>query len=275
MTDTGLSLGPGHSDLRHQFEAIVGNSAKAPQIAEDLFTVATVLHSQPSLCRALTDAGRPVTDREALLRRLVAERIDDTAVDVLVACVGDRWDRPAQLAAAVDECGVLSYLVAARSHSRLDRVGTEVFGFAQIVQDDRSLRAALLDRSAPVESRRQLIDTLLAGKVSPETIKLIEHAVLDGTERSLEADLERVIEFVARLRERRVAVIRVAAALTATHRDRLERALVTRVGGPVLMNVVVEPEIVGGVKIEVGDEVVDGTVTSRLATVRRQLAASR
>jgi F-type H+-transporting ATPase subunit delta len=64
----------------------------------------------------------------------------------------------------------------------------------------------------------------------------------------------------------------VAAPLSTENRERLEQALTAQTGGPVRLNVVVEPDLVGGIKVEIGDDVVDGTVRARLADVQRRLA---
>lgn len=266
--------GESHRELRVRFESIVGEAVdRAADVGDALFAFAGLLDSRPSVRRALTDTGRSAADRETLVRRLVGDQIDAAATDVLAAAVGERWAVAGDLTAAIEEFGVRSVLLAARAADRLDTVEEEIFRFGQVVRGNRDLRSALIDRAAPADARRQLVRTLLQDKAAPETVALVEHAVLERRARSLEAELARVSDFAARLRERRVAVVRVAAPLAIEHRDRLERALAVRAGGPVLLNVVVEPDLVGGIKVELGDEVVDGSMTSRLDAARRQLVA--
>lgn len=260
-------------ELRQRFEGIVDQAAdRASAVGDALFAFANLLDSRPSVRRALTDTGRTPDDREALVRRLVGDRIEPAATDVLAAAARERWANPGGLTTAVEEFGLQASLLAARSANRLDEVEEEIFRFGLVVRGNRDLRSALIDRAAPADARRQLVRSLLQDKAAPETVTLIEHAVLDRRARSLEAELARIADFAARLRERRVAVVHVAAPLAVEHRERLERALAVRAGGPVLLNVVVEPDLVGGIRVELGDEVVDGTVTSRLDAARRQLA---
>ncbi|WP_053203196.1 F0F1 ATP synthase subunit delta [Jiangella muralis] len=269
------NLGESHGELRLRFESIVdAATGRAPAVGEALFAFANLLDSRPSVRRALTDTGRAPDDRETLLRRLAGDRLEPAATDVLAAAVRERWANPGELTAVVEEFGLQAVLLAARSEGRLDAVEAEIFRFGLVVRDNRDLRSALIDRAAPADARRQLVRTLLQDKAAPETVALLEHAVLDRRARSLEAELARVAEFAARLRQRRVAVVHVAAPLAVEHRERLERALAVRAGGPVLLNVVVEPDVVGGIRVELGDEVVDGTVTSRLDAARRQLVVS-
>ncbi|PZF85775.1 F0F1 ATP synthase subunit delta [Jiangella anatolica] len=262
------------TELRSRFEGIVDNAAgRASAVGDALFAFANLLDSRPSVRRALTDTGRTPDDREALLRRLADGRLEPAAADVLAAAVRERWANPRDLTSAAEEFGIQAVLLAARSAGNLDTVEAEIFRFGLVVRANRDLRSALIDRAAPADARRQLVRTLLQDKAAPETVALVEHAVLDRRARSLEAELARVADFAARLRERRVAVVHVAAPLAAEHRDRLERALAVRAGGAVLLNIVVEPDVVGGIRVELGDEVVDGTVTSRLDAARRQLVA--
>lgn len=262
-------------ELRLRFESIVDQAAdRASAVGDALFAFANLLDSRPSVRRALTDTGRAPDDREALVRRLVGDRIDPAATDVLAATARERWASPRDLASSVEEFGLQAVLLAAKSAGRLDAVEEEIFRFGLVVRGNRDLRSALIDRAAPADARRQLVRTLLQDKAAPETTALIEHAVIDRRSRSLEAELARVADFAARLRERRVAVVHVAAPLAVEHRERLERALAARAGGPVLLNVVVEPDVVGGIRVELGDEVVDGTMTSRLDAARRQLVVS-
>ena len=268
--------GPGreaHAAFDQQLEnAVDGSADRATAIGAALFAVAGLMREQPALRRALTDIGRSPEDREALARTLLDGRTDPDAVDLVAAAARDRWGGGRAFASAIEEFGLVALLSAADQRGVLDDVEDELFRFGQVVRAEPVLRTALLDQAAPADSRRELIRTLLAGKVTAETLQVIEHVVFGRRDRTLEVALDHVGELAARRRRRRVAVVRVAAPLTQQHRERLEQALAAQTGGPVHLNVVVEPDLVGGIKVEIGDEVVDGTVRSRLADVERRLA---
>ncbi|HET6686534.1 MAG TPA: F0F1 ATP synthase subunit delta [Jiangellaceae bacterium] len=268
--------GPGreaYAAFDERLQTAVGGSADAAAaVGAALFTVADLLREQPAVRRALTDIGRSPDDRETLARTLLRGRTDPAAVDLVAAAARDRWDGGRTFASAIEEFGVVALLSAADQRDVLDHVEDELFRFGQVVRAEPALRNALLDQAAPVDSRRGLVRTLLSERVTAETLQVVEHVVLGRRGRTLEAALDHVGELAAARRRRRVAVIRVAAPLTTRHRERLEQVLAAQTGGPVHLNVVVEPDMVGGVKVEIGDEVVDGTVRSRLADVERQLA---
>jgi F-type H+-transporting ATPase subunit delta len=249
-----------------------GAAERATSIGAALFNVAGLLWAEPAIRRALIDPGRSPDDRAALVNRLVGDRIEPAAADLVAAAVRERWDRPRDLISAIDEFGIVAHLAAAEANGRLDSVEDELFRFGQVLHANPDLRAALLDLAAPEPARRDLVRRLLVDQASPETVSLLEHAVLTCRDRRLEPAVNRIIELAAERRQRRVAVVRVASALSPEHRDRLESALAAQAGGPVRLNVVVDPDLVGGVKVEIDDEVVDGTLQSRIAELERLLA---
>jgi F-type H+-transporting ATPase subunit delta len=268
--------GPGreaYAAFDERLESAVGGSADtAVAIGSALFAVAGLLREHPVLRRALTDPGRSPDDRETLARNLLGDRIEPAAADLVAAAARDRWGGGRAFAFAVEEFGLVALLSAADQRGVLDDVEDELFRFGQVVRAEPVLRSALLDQAAPARSRQELIRNLLSGKVAAETLQVVEHVVFGRRRGTLEADLDHVGELAAGRRRRRVAVVRVAAPLSPRHRQRLEQALAAQTGGPVHLNVVVDPDLVGGVKVEIGDEVVDGSVRSRLADAERRLA---
>ena len=64
-----------------------------------------------------------------------------------------------------------------------------------------------------------------------------------------------------------------AIPLTARQRERLVAALESAYGHEVHLNVLVDPHVEGGISVQIGDEFIDGSVASRLAALRRRLAA--
>jgi F-type H+-transporting ATPase subunit delta len=134
------------------------------------------------------------------------------------------------------------------------------------------LRDALTNRNLPGEAKAELVSTLLVGKSSPETLRLTRQAVLEPRGRRLDRILEHVLSLAAKRREQLTAVVTVATDLDEPQRERLAAALQRTYGKPVLLQVVVDPAVLGGIRVQVGDEVVDGTVLRRLDEARRRLA---
>jgi F-type H+-transporting ATPase subunit delta len=69
-----------------------------------------------------------------------------------------------------------------------------------------------------------------------------------------------------------VATVRSARALSVADQARLAEALGKQYDTTVHLHVVVDTDLVGGVRIEIGDDVIDGSVANRLDDARRRLA---
>lgn len=257
---------------RKTLTEVLSGDCDAEQLAEDLFAVAGMVGGSAVLRRALADPSREGKDRAALADRLLVGRIGDPAQEVTRTAVSQRWSKPVDLAIALDELGVEAMLAEAQGHDRLGQVEDELFRFDRIVTGDARLQKALTDRRAPASAKRGLVDSLLAGKAAPETTRLAGHAVVSPTRRFGEA-IESYLQIAARRLDQVTAVVTSATALSEEQIERIAQALSTQYERNVHANVVVDPAVLGGIRIEIGDEIIEGTVRSRLEGARRRLSS--
>ena len=152
-----------------------------------------------------------------------------------------------------------------------DALEDQLFAFERLVTDNPELRDALSDPARSAEDKRALLRTLLEGKVTPQALRLAEQS-LAGTYRTVLVAVEAYQRITASYRSRLVAEVRVARELSDADAQRLAGSLARQYGRPVHLNVVVDPEVLGGIRVEIGDDVIDGTVASRLEEARRKLA---
>lgn len=242
-------------------------------IGDALFAVASLLDGQPSLRGALTDPARSGDDKAALVQALFAGKVPDQVADLVSGMARSRWSKPRDLAEAVTRLGVEAVLVSAQRHDRLAEVQDELFRFARIVLAQPELRLALTDRALPVERKADLLTELLKEKTTVESARLIVHAVTEPRGRSLEANLESLAGSAAARRQRQVATVTAAVPLTEPQRDRLAAALSTELGFDVQINEVIDPEVVGGLRVSLGGELIDGTLSSRIGEAQRRIAS--
>jgi F-type H+-transporting ATPase subunit delta len=213
-------------------------AADAATVGAELFSVAAVLRSEPALRRIATDVS-------------VAAEAKAGLADVL-----EHLGAVATVTATGDDAG---------------RLADELFTFANAVQGSAELREALADRSRSLADRQGLVRRLLEGRALPATITLAEQSVT-GSHRTVDVALSSYQKVAADVQGKGVAVVRVARPLTDADAERLAAALTRQYGKQVHLNVVVDPEVVGGIKVEIGDEVIDGTVSTRLDDAGRRLA---
>ena len=241
------------------------------QVAADLFGVVDLLDATPQLRRALTDPNVDGQSRRGLATRLLAGKVEAVALDVVEAAVEQAWSSGRALASALERQGVRACLWHAEQAGRLDDVEETLFRFGRVVDADHELRTALGNSTAPLAARRELVTTLLAGRAPAETVTLAERAGA-ARNRTLEVVLQNSLTLAAARGGRVVATVRVAAPLTPDQEARLRDALTRQASRVVNLHVVVDPGVVGGIMVEMGDEVIDGTVAGRLADARRHLA---
>jgi F-type H+-transporting ATPase subunit delta len=241
-------------------------------LAGELFAVARLLDGQPSLRRALSDPSGKPDDRAALVDRLFRGKVSPVAVDLLETVARQRWSRPTDLVDAMITLGTEAALDAADGEGALDDVEDELFRFGRIVSGNRELSRILSDRSASTEGTGALLDRLLTGKVSPITELLLRNVLTSRRAGSAEVAVERLSEAASRRRGQSVARVTTAVALTPAQEQRLTDVLGRLYGRTIGLQVTVDPDVLGGLVVQVGDEVIDGSIAHRLEAARRRLA---
>lgn len=250
----------------------VAASADFGRLAEDLNAVADLLDREHGLRRSLSDPARPAAQKAEVARVLLTGRICDAALETTVAAVEAKWSRSHDLPDALERLGVVAACAEAESQGRLDDLEDELFRFSRILASSPELRRALTDPDAPAEGKRRLLEDLLGGKVTSATLRLITHLVLHPRGRSLEQGLEEFGTLAAQQRQRLVAVVRSAVPLSEAQKRRLVTWLRASYGRDVHLNVEVDPRVLGGFSIRIGDEIIDTTIAGRIEEVRRRLA---
>jgi F-type H+-transporting ATPase subunit delta len=240
-------------------------------LAEELFAVARLLDRQPSLRRALSDPSGKPDDRAGLARRLFAGKVSDATLELVEAMARQRWSRPLDLVEAAETLGVEAALDAADAEGRLDAVEDELFRFGRIVAGDPDLSRVLSDRTGSDKGKAELLERLLAGKVSPVTALLLRNVLTASHVGHAETAIERLSETASARRGRSVAFVTTAVPLTDAQEQRLTAILGRLYGRPMGLQVTVDPDVLGGLVIRVGDEVIDGSVVHRLETAGRRL----
>lgn len=254
--------------------ASTGAAATGPEaVGEDLFAVLRLLDREHALRRALSDPSKPADEKGALVAALFHGKVTPRAEEVITAAVRSQWASPADMTDAIEQIAVEAFAMAAEANGQLDELEDELFRFSRVVAGEPELRIALSVESVlPEEGQRELLNALLDGKVTPLALRLITEMSLNPRGRTLPASLEMCTRIVARRRERLIAVVHVATDLTPAQRRKLADSLAANYGHDVYINVVIDPAIMGGMTIQIGDELIDASVASRLAAVRRRLA---
>jgi F-type H+-transporting ATPase subunit delta len=254
---------------RERLDAGVANLSpeELTRLADDLFGVAGLLYREGQLRRAFADPGLPGDVKARLAQQLLGEQLSAPAFDVVQTLVQTRWSRPIDLVDSADVLGVQAVLAAAERAEELENVEDELFRFARILERQPELQVALGDISVPVEPRVRLRD-----KVHPATLRLAVEAVRSPRGRRIDRVLEEYVSFAAERRQRIVAEVWTAIELSEEQTQRLSEALANVFGRRVQVQATVDPNLIGGVTVRVGDEVIDGSIINRIESARRRIA---
>jgi F-type H+-transporting ATPase subunit delta len=246
--------------------------AAAASLSADLFAVASTLHGSLSLRRAITDPSRDASAKETLVKDLF-KSLSASAIDLTAKVSSLRWSSSGDLVQVLEQLAIEAQASAANIDGVLDRIEDELFTAEQSVSASPELRKALITVGAD-DAKVGIVKDLFAKNASPYTVTLLSQLVTTLRGRSIEVAFHDYKYALAARRNRVIALVRVAVALTDAQRDRLATALTAQVGQPVRINIEVDATVLGGVAIKFADELVDGTVVNRLASAGRSMARS-
>ena len=257
------------ADLTVQLDDAIKSAKGAAPLGDELFVVSQLFRAEPGLRRFATDVSQAPETKRGMIQQVFQDRLGDASLGLLTEAAGRRWTLSRDLPDALER---LSEIAVVRSAGKdATRVTDEVFQVAQIVNGDPALRDALSDPARSADDKAQLLESLLDGKVLPATLTLAKQA-LAGTYRTVTAALATYRHVAADVQGEAVATVRVARPLAARDQKRLAEALGEQYDTTVHLNVVVDPDVLGGVRVEMGDQVIDGTIARRLDDARRRLA---
>ncbi len=235
-----------------------------------LFAVADALAEQPPLRRALSDPGIEASARAELARRLLEGKVDAKVADVVSAAAAEAWPNEDEFVA-----GVLDQAVRAGLRNSCDPslIARQLYSVGQLVKNNPELTETLRNQRIPLAQRRELLGGLLGEQVAPLTKQLAHRAVSDavGRANSVPALIRHFLEVGARAFGRTLAQAASAKAMSEAQSDELRRQLERIYDTEIFLVTDVDPELLGGVRVEVGDEVIDGTVRARLDQVHHEL----
>jgi F-type H+-transporting ATPase subunit delta len=246
-------------------------SAAASELSTHLFFAADLLSKNTSIRRAFADPSREVAPKGVLVKELFGKSLGASALEILTDVAALRWSSAGDLVHVVEQLAIEAEASAANINNELDRVEDELFETSHIVIDNYELRKALVGTGTP-EAKSALISEVLAKKASPSTVKLAVALVTSLRGRSIEAAFADYLFGLANRRNRLIAVIRVASEISDAQKSRLATAIEKQVGQPIRVNLEVDASILGGVSVKFADELVDGSVSNRLASAGRALA---
>ncbi len=243
-------------------------------LADDLTSVAALLIRESVVTRYITQPSEDSSPRVQLVERLVSGKVGQPALDVLKAAVSERWSAETDLVDALQLAARQALLIRAEKAGEVDEVEDQLFRFSRILDAQPRLAILLGNYEVAADARVQLLRNVLASAgagVNAITAELLAKTVELLRGQPAEAAVQSLAEVAVARRGEVVARVSAATELSDAQQTRLTEVLSRIYGHPVTSQIQIDPELLGGLAITVGDEIIDGTLSSRLAAAQSQL----
>jgi len=240
--------------------------------ASQLFAVSGAVASSAQLRSLLSDPSAEVNAKSGAVAAVFGKSTSADVLGFVTSLVALRWSKGSDLVSAIEQLGVYVIANLAAKTGKVDALAAEVFAFQQAIDESMELQFALASKTASTEARLTLVDKLLAGNASAEGAALIREAVVASGKRRTSLVLDSYSKIIAQVAESLVAKVTVAKDLSSAQVERLAAVLAKTYGTAVKLNIEHDASVIGGIRVQIADQIIDGSVVARLNQAKLSLA---
>ena len=245
------------------------------RIGNELFTITIALDHNIQLERALTDPSRPVEDKVAVVKTLIGDQAHPLVMEIMSDLVSRRWSRVSDIANAGEDFGVDGMMYYADYTNTTLQVSIELAELHSALLNLPVVRTKLYDATVSSEARVKLLYSLIGdADFTKVTKRLAEHATCNLRNRRYLQTIQWLINKFSRHMGESMVTVTTATPLSKEQVEKLIAIYSAKTGHPVHINSVVDPTVMGGMRIQVGDEVTDNTVVAQLQHLQRTVKAT-
>lgn len=237
--------------------------------AEDLFAAARVIGDSAPLRAVVSDPSVDAAAKSSFVSGVFASRLSAPALTVLQTVAAQRWSNQNDVLAGIEELGIRAIASSARKDSSIE---AELFAFGSAVTSDAQLELALGSKLGEASAKVALLERLFDGKISAGTLAIVRQLVVQPRGRRLRVALQRAAAVVADQASQAIAIVTSASPIAAAQLERLTAGLSAQYGRRLTVNLVVDESVIGGLRVQLGGEVIDGTIATRLGNLKLKLA---
>lgn len=241
------------------------------KLVSQLFAIADAIASSSQLRNLLADPSAELKAKSGAVSAVFAKSTSADAIEIVTALVALRWSKGSDLVLALEQLAVQAVASIAAKNKTIEQVENELFTFNQAIHENSELQFALASNQATAEAKLKLVNSLIKS-ASTEGQELIRQAVVSARKVRLSLVLDKFGKWVSAYASRLIATVTVAAPLDAKSQERLQKALSKAYNAEIKLNIQIDATIIGGIKVQIDGEIIDGSLSSRLNQARLQLA---
>ena len=247
------------------------DSATLNEAADELVQVIEFLNEHPVLRKKLSEVADDTTPKEALVRRLFENKVSPVVLTILVSAATGRWSSTPDFVAGLRRQAALVVLTAAEREGTIDQVEDDLFRVSRLLEANPYLSTLLGDHTVSADKRVELLKKVVGDSLSTHSWYLVTHLIRIYRGHSLDIAADNLAELAAARRGESVAHVVSAAPITDDQTSRLAAVLGRIYGRQISVQTEVDESLLGGLRIGVGDEVIDADVATRLAKATQTL----
>lgn len=237
--------------------------------AEQLFAAGRSLATSTHLQSTLSDPAIAPAEKAKLVTAVFGKKLSAQASALLDGVVSQRWSSEKDVLAGIENLAIRAAAISGGAKASIEG---EIFAFSRAVSSDPDLELALGSALSNPESKAALVVALLKKKASAQTVTIVSELVQQPRGRRIGALLAQAAAIVADESGATVANVTSAQPLSAKALTGLSTSLTKQYGRDIYVNASVDSSLIGGVRVQIGADVIDGTVASRLNALKLQLA---
>ncbi|MCP1387311.1 F0F1 ATP synthase subunit delta [Corynebacterium sp. TA-R-1] len=255
--------------IQHSDNAV----AVAAQVGTELFLIVDQLDAERSLRVAVADPSLEASQREGIIGDVFGAKVAEPTKHIITTAAAQEWSTPREFRTGLVNLGRHALMRGAQEQGQLEQVEDELYQLSVLLESEKELTQHLSDRTATAAQKRGLLASVIYGKVSMFT-EALALQVIGRPEHNPVDDLAALAEQVAELRGKAVARVVAAEELSPSQREALAQKLENIYGREMAIHAEVDPSLLGGMIVRVGDEEIDGSTRGKLTRLRTDLAAS-
>lgn len=236
-------------------------------VGAELLDASAIIASSSSLRAGIADNVVDPAVKQKLVKSLFSKVSQPTQL-VLNDIAASRWSNPDDVTDAVEQLGIRAEAMSASAP-----LDDELLAINEVISSDGELELALGSKLGDAQTKAQLATRVFGKSVSAGALRVLTHLVGNARGRRIGAMLNTAASLAADQGGFDLATVSVAQDLSASQVARLEKSLAQSYGRPVKLNVRMDAAVIGGMRIQIGDDVIDGSVASRLNELRLKLAS--
>ncbi len=239
--------------------------------SEEMASVIKFLLDNPVLRKKLTEDEDNDAGKKQMVHTLLDGKVAPIVVDTVASAAAQRWSHSLDFVTALRRQNTLIVLTAAERDGTIEQTEDELFRVGRLLDANPEFASLLADFQRPADGRVQLLRSLIGDQVGPHTWYLLSHTVALLHGQPSETTVAHLAELAAARRGEIVAHVVSAVELTDEQRTRLAQVLGNIYHRTISVQTEVDESIIGGLRIGVGDEVIEADVATRLAKATETL----